>query len=164
VKITVLRNGTPTTLDIAPEARKADDIRFPNLTRDRERRLQLPRDFDFDLGERGFGFYSPRRFGAAISPLSDQLAKYFGVTDGVLVSEVTPGSAAEMAGLKAGDVIMMIRGQAVSSSADAVRELREAEPGTSVEIRVMRDRKEVTLTAKMPERIRAFFRRGERPI
>jgi serine protease Do len=163
VKITVLRNSTPTTLDIAPEARKADDIRFPGLARDLER-LVLPREFEFDIGERGFGFSSPRRLGVAITPLSNQLAAYFGVPGGVLVSEVTAGSAGEMAGLKAGDVITMIQGQAVSSSDDVIRELRDVAPGTSVEIRVMRDRTEVTLTAKMPERTRAFFRRGERRI
>ena len=50
VKMTVLRNGTPTTLDIAPETRRADDIRLPNLARDIERRLQVvPRDFNFDF-------------------------------------------------------------------------------------------------------------------
>jgi serine protease Do len=163
VKVAVLRNGTPTTLDVAPEARRADDIRLPDLTRDLDR-LVLPREFNFDIGERGFGLSSPGRLGVAIAPLSNQLAAYFGVTEGVLVSEVTAGSAGEMAGLKAGDVITMIQGQAVSSSADVIRELRDVAPGTSVDIRVMRDRKEVTLTAKMPERVRAFYRRGERMI
>jgi S1-C subfamily serine protease len=168
VKMTVLRNGTPTTVDVAPELRRADDIRLPNLARDLERRLQvLPRDFNFDFAEPGFSWYSPRRLGVTISPLSDQLASYFGVTGGALVSEVAAGSAGEKAGFKAGDVITMVRGQAVASSADVLRELREVASGTAVEIRVMRDRKEVTLTAMMPERperIRAFTRRGGQSI
>jgi serine protease Do len=95
-----------------------------------------------------------------VTPLSDQLATYFGVKQGVLVSEVTAGSAAETAGLKAGDVITMVRGQSVSDPGDVVRELAAAEPGTSVEIRVTRDRKDVTLTAKMPEPTRTFARRS----
>ncbi len=163
VKMAVLRNGMPTTLDIAPAGRDSDDIRFPNLTRDFERHLQvLPRDFNFDfnLTEPGVGVYSPRRLGMTVTPLSDQLANYFGVKQGVLVSEVTAGSAAEAAGLKAGDVITTFKGQAVSSSADVLRELREAEPGTSVEIRVVRDRKELTVSAKIPERTRPVARRG----
>ena len=168
VKMTVTRNGTPTTLDVAPEIRRADDIRLPNLARDIERGLQvLPRDFNFDVADPGFSWYSPRRLGVTITPLSDQLASYFGVTGGVLVSEVAAGSAGEMAGLKAGDVITTVRGQAVTSSTDVLRELREVESGTAVEIRVMRDRKEVMLTAKMPERperIRAFTRRGGQTI
>jgi serine protease Do len=168
VKMTVLRNGTPTTLDVAPEIRRADDLRLPNLARDFERRFQvLPRDFNFDFADPGFSWYSPRRLGVTITPLSDQLASYFGVTGGVLVSDVAAGSAGEMAGLKAGDVITMVRGQTVTSSADVLRELRELQTGSALEIRVMRDRKEVTLTAKMPEppeRIRAFTRRGGQAI
>jgi serine protease Do len=167
VKMAVLRNGMPTTLDIAPEARDSDDIRFPNLTRDIDRNLQaLPRDFNFDfnLVEPWLSVYSPRRLGMTVTPLSDQLATYFGVKQGVLVSEVTAGSAAEAAGLKAGDVITTVKGQAVSSSDDLVRELREGESGTSVEMRIMRDRKELTVSAKIPERTRTFARRGGRAI
>jgi serine protease Do len=167
VKIGVLRNGMPTTLDIAPEARGANDLRFPDLTRDLQRQLQTwPRDFNFEFDADGafFARFSQRRLGVTVTPLSDQLAAYFGVKQGVLVSEVTAGSAAEMAGLKAGDVITIVRGQAVSDPADVVRELSAAESGTSVEIRVTRDRKEVTLTAKMPEGSRSLARRGGRAI
>jgi serine protease Do len=167
VKITVLRNGMPTTMDIAPEARGSNDLRFPDLTRDIQRQLQTwPRDFNFEFEADGgfFARFSQRRLGVIVTPLSDQLAAYFGVKQGVLVSEVTAGSAAEMAGLKAGDVITMVRGQAVSDPADVVRELSAAETGTSVEIRVTRDRKEVTLTAKMPEGARTFSRRSGRAI
>ena len=106
----VLRNGMPATMDIAPETRDADDLRFPNLTRDLERRLQvLPRDFnfDFDVAEPWFSFYSPRRLGMTVTPLSDQLAAYFGVKQGVLVSEVEAGSA-QMLSLK-GDVITTVK-------------------------------------------------------
>jgi S1-C subfamily serine protease len=154
-------------MDIAPEARGANDLRFPDLTRDIQRQFQTwPRDFNFEFDADG-GFFarvSQRRLGVTVTPLSDQLAAYFGVKQGVLVSEVTAGSAAEMAGLKAGDVITMVRGQAVSDAADVVRELSAAESGTSVEIRVTRDRKEVTLTAKMPEGTRPFARRSGRAI
>jgi S1-C subfamily serine protease len=59
-------------------------------------------------------------------------------------------------------VITAVKGQAVSSSNDVVRELREA--GATVEIRVTRERKELTLSAKLPERTRAFARRGGRAI
>lgn len=166
VKIIVLREGKPITMDVSPDARSADDIRFPNLTRDIERNLHvLPRDFafDFDFAQPTFSWYSPRRLGVTVAPLSDQLAAYFGVKQGVLVSDVAPGSPAETAGLKAGDVITAVRGQAVSDPGDITRELREAESGTSVEIRVMRDRKEVALTAKMRDRARPFSLSG-RPV
>jgi serine protease Do len=167
VKIVVQREGTSQTMDIAPETRDSDDLRFPDLTRDLERHLQaLPRDFnfDFDFEASGFTPFSQRRLGVTVTPLSDQLAAYFGVKQGVLVSEVAAGSAGEAAGIKAGDVILSVKGQTVAGPSDVVRELRQAEPGTDVEIRVMRDRKEITLTAKIPERVRTFSRRGGRAI
>jgi serine protease Do len=95
--------------------------------------------------------FSRQRLGVTVTQLSDQLATYFGVKQGALVSEVTSGSPAQAAGVKAGDVITMINGRAVSTADDVVREVRAATPGSSVEVRVMRDRKELTLTAKVPE-------------
>lgn len=167
VKIAVSRDGKPTTMDISPEARDSADLNVPNLTRDLQRQLEvLPRDFNFEFDGAG-GFFmrlSQRRLGITVTPVGEQLAKYFGVKEGVLVSEVTAGSAAEMAGLSAGDVITMVRGQTVSDPEDVIRELGAAEPGASVEIRVMRDRKPITLTAKMPERPRQFPRRSARVI
>ena len=165
VKISVLRNGNAMMMDITPETQDSDAIRFPNLTGDLGRHLQtLPRDFnfDFDFVEPWLSVYSPRRLGMTVTPLSDQLAAYFGVKQGLLVSEVEAGSAAEAAGLRAGDVITAVKGRTVSSSNDVVRELREA--GATVEIRVTRERKELTLSAKMPERTRTFARRGGRAI
>lgn len=164
VKMTVLRNGATTTMDISPENRGADGLQFPDIARDLRRFQAVPRDFNFDFADPGFNFQSPRRLGVTVTPLSDQLAQYFGVKQGVLVSEVAAGSVAEAAGIKAGDVITTVDGQVVSSSSDVVRELGEADSGASLEIRVTRDHKEVTLTAKMPERTRAVARRGARAI
>jgi serine protease Do len=166
VRISVLRNGTPTTLEITPQARNADDIRFRDLARDIERGLQnVPPNFNFDFDfEPGFSVNSPRRLGVTVTPLGDQLAAYFGVKEGVLVSEVAAGSAADTAGIKAGDVITHVRGQSVSSSDDVVRELRAAEAGAAVEIRVTRNHTQLTVSAKMPERTRTIVRRGSRAI
>ena len=165
VRIAVLRSSKPMTMDIVPEGR--DSINIPDLTRDLQRHFPgWPPDFTFDFdGDGGvFTRLSQRRLGVTVTPLSDQLATYFGVKQGVLVSAVTAGSAAETAGLKAGDVITMVRGQSVSDPGDVVRELSAAESGTSVEIRVTRDRKEITLAAKMPERTRGLARRSGRFI
>jgi serine protease Do len=165
VKMTVLRSGTAMTLDISPENRGADGIQFPDIARDVQRGLRvLPPDFNFDFADPGFPFNSSRRLGVFVTPLSDQLAAYFGVKQGVLVTEVAAGSVAEAAGIKAGDVITTVRGQTIASSADVVRELGQADSGASVEIRVTRNHKEVTVTAKMPERTRANARRGARAI
>ena len=148
VKVIVVRGGSRQTLDITPEARGAVDIRLPGIATRIERDFALPPDGPFDLFR---GPFSQQRLGVTVTALSDQLAAYFGVKQGALVSEVQSGSSAETAGLKAGDVITTINGQAVSTPEDVVRGIRNPEPGSSVEVRVTRDRREVTLRAKLPE-------------
>ena len=51
------------------------------------------------------GLRSPM-LGVEAESIDGQLAQYFGVSDGVLVRTVMKGSAAEKAGVKAGDVIV----------------------------------------------------------
>src|ERR1051326_6957186 len=56
----------------------------------------------------------------------EQLAEFFGVQEGVLVRSVRKGSAAEKAGIKAGDVITKVDDTKVTSSAEITRALRNA--------------------------------------
>jgi serine protease Do len=93
--------------------------------------------------------------GVSIVPLSDQLATYFGVKEGVLVSEVSSGTPAATAGIQAGDVITAVNGRSVMSSADLVREVREAEPGSTIDVRVTRNHKEMTIKVALPQRRQA---------
>jgi len=91
------------------------------------------------------------RLGVETEGLGHQLAEFFGVKDGVLVRSVIKDSAAEKAGLKAGDVIVKIGGQEVSGPGDISSVLRSND-ATELPIVVMRNRKEVTLTAKIESR------------
>jgi S1-C subfamily serine protease len=155
VKMTVLRSGSKRTVDITPEVRDSVTLQqFPRVTRDALR--ALPRDFNFNFDGNGFESWnllvSPRRLGVMVSPLSDQLAAYFGVKDGVLVAEVLENTPAATAGLRAGDVITTANGRSVQSSADLSREVREADDGSAIELRVTRDRKETTLKVTLPQR------------
>ena len=62
------------------------------------------------------GRVSRARIGIALDPLTPAMAKQFGIdpkTKGVLCNEVLPGSPAEKAGLKAGDVITSFNDQPV---------------------------------------------------
>jgi serine protease Do len=79
-----------------------------------------------------------------------QLAQYFGVQDGVLVKQVIRNSAAEKAGLKAGDVITKVDGQRVSSTRDITSQLRAAR-ARSISVTVIRDKKETTLTVNLED-------------
>jgi serine protease Do len=151
VKMTIFRDASRQTLDITPEARGADSIASNIVANVRTAPGVDGRNFAFDYLTTFDNPFSRQRLGVTVTQLSDQLAAYFGVKQGVLVSEVTSGSPAETAGVKAGDIITTINSRAVSTADDVVRELRAVAPGSGVEVRVMRDRKPLTLTAKLPE-------------
>jgi C-terminal processing protease CtpA/Prc len=163
--MTVMRDGGKRTVDVTPEVRDSVLVqRYPDVTGDVFR--ALPREFNFSFDPQDFfneGFGSQRRLGISVVPLSDQLAAYFGVKEGVLVSEVTSGTPAATAGIQAGDVITAVNGRAVMSSADVVREAREAGPGSTLDIGLTRNRKEMTLKATLPQRRQAPTP-GARPI
>jgi serine protease Do len=159
VKMTVVRDASRQTLDITPEYRGSDNITTDIVSNIRTAPGWDGRNFAFDF------LTSPRqRLGVTVAPLTDQLATYFGVKQGVLVSEVESGSPAAAAGVKAGDVITTINNRAVSTADDVVNEVRTVGAGSGVEVRVMRDRKELTLTAKLPEPSRPATVFGGRTI
>ena len=102
-------------------------------------------DFDELIG-RGSG-----RLGVSVSDLQPQLADYFGVTDGVLVTSVTSDSPASKAGVKAGDVITTLNGSSVSSPSDLRTRASRLRDGEEFSIGVTRDKKSLTLKGKAEE-------------
>ena len=88
--------------------------------------------------------WSTPGIGVEVESLSGQLAEFFGVKDGVLVRSVTTGSAAEKAGLKAGDVITRVGDARVATPADLMTRLRVGR-GLTTAITVIRDHKEQNL-------------------
>lgn len=75
-----------------------------------------------------------------------QLAEFFGVKDGVLVRTVNKDSAAEKAGMRAGDVIIKVEDTAISTPQQIGSALRAARSRNSVNVVVVRNKKEMTLT------------------
>lgn len=151
VRAVIIRNGTRQSIDIVPDTSRGMAMVLPEIGREIEGTLRaLPRDFDFDFDLEP---RAPRaRFGVTLTPLGDQLASYFGVQEGVLVSAVDANSPAAQAGIKAGDVITAINGKAVDQARDVTGSIRSADPGSTLEIRLVRDRKEMTVKATLPER------------
>ena len=89
------------------------------------------------------------------------------VSEGVLVSEVTPGSSAEKAGLKGGsdpvrygrslfylggDIIVEVDRMPISSLYDLLGALEDNKPGETVEVKILRNRRAQTLAIKLSER------------
>ena len=148
-----LRDGTRQTMKVAPEGRTSTDLQqFPDIAArvNGDVIARLPNlDFNFDFATPRISV-RPRRLGVELAPIGDQLAAYFGVKQGVLVSSVTAESPAARAGLKAGDVITAVNGRDVSTTADLSTAVNGTSPEGTLELRVMRDRKELTLKATLP--------------
>jgi serine protease Do len=70
--------------------------------------------------------------GVEIQSLTPSLTEAFkvGTTNGALVSNVTPGSPADAAGMKSGDVITKFNGQPVEDANQLKRRVAETAPGT----------------------------------
>ncbi|HJQ22854.1 MAG TPA: PDZ domain-containing protein [Blastocatellia bacterium] len=90
------------------------------------------------------------QLGISLQSLSPQLAEYFGLQNrsGALVTFVHPDSAAAKAGIKAGDVILSIGGQTIEHPARVSEALRDHGEGP-LEVKVMRDRQERSLTVQL---------------
>jgi serine protease Do len=93
------------------------------------------------------------RLGVQIQQLSQELAKSFGMKDakGALVASVEPGSPADKAGLKSGDVIVDFDGKAVEDSRDLPRMVGTTKPGTDAKVKIYRHGEEKTLTVAVGE-------------
>ncbi|HET9869384.1 MAG TPA: trypsin-like peptidase domain-containing protein, partial [bacterium] len=85
--------------------------------------------------------------GAVVQSLTPPMAKSFGLssTQGALISSVNPGSAAEKAGLKPGDIVLSLNDELVDSSNDLVTKLYAFAPGDVVHLSVLRDGSQVRL-------------------
>lgn len=84
--------------------------------------------------------------GIRVTQLTDQLRDFFGVysNGGVLVTSIETGSAAEKAGLKAGDVIISVDGDNVRTPSEFGREMRAA--GNQITLKIVREKQERELT------------------
>jgi serine protease Do len=74
------------------------------------------------------------------------------VKEGVLVKSVGKNSAAEKAGVKAGDVVVKVDDTTVSTSQAITRALRALGSKKTFTVTVVRNKKEIPLTVIMEER------------
>ena len=99
-----------------------------------------------------FLWRSESGLGITVTPLSDQLAEYFGARRGVLVTAVQESSAASSAGFKAGDVVTALNGSEVSGPADLRRRTQRLQNGDEFTAEVVRDKKPLTLKGRVERR------------
>jgi serine protease Do len=108
---------------------------------------------DDNDGDLTFVLGNSRRIGVSTIQLTKQLADYFGIADGkgVLVTSVTEDGPAAKAGIKAGDVITTVDGEAIDSPGDISRVINRKKDG-DVSLTVIRN--------KAPQTFRVTPREG----
>jgi serine protease Do len=124
--------------------------------------VQIPEMPSMDLGEgMGMVMAGRPRLGIDAEDIGGQLGSFFGAPDGegILVRSVSSGSAAEKAGMKAGDVITTFNGERVRSLGDLRQKLASQNDAKTAKIGVLRNRSEVTLSVELPERTPKSTRR-----
>jgi len=151
VKLGLMRDGQPQSAEVTLGKRtehfahsgKPFKFDFPKMTVE-----------PFEMDVPGFTVlqYSTRN-GVMVEDLTPQLREFFGVRNGggVLVRSVERNSPAEQAGIKAGDVIVRVGNERVSSSNEWRRLMRQ-QKGAEVSLGVVREKREMSLSMKLPER------------
>jgi serine protease Do len=158
VKLGVWRNGGMQTLSATTERHRGmvfangrafaiPEIPIPN---EKWESFRMP-----EMNMPGFAMiYNSPMIGIVGEALASesQLADFFGVKDGVLVKSVNKNSAAEKAGIKAGDVIVKVDDTKIEKSGDIGAALRAARTKKQVTVTVVRAKKEmpVTVTIESP--------------
>lgn len=163
VKMQVSRDGNVQNLIVRVGQRKSgmEIAMVPRVMEVPEIRMERP----------GMLVWSRAALGVEADSIDGQLAAFFGVKEGVLVRSVVKGSTAEKAGIRAGDVIVKVDDSKVATAVELTRAIRAARGGSkkSFAVVVMRDKKEMTVTAVPDEDDRSewpgfdLFEPGRRP-
>jgi serine protease Do len=159
VQLTVWRDGRAQTLSVT--LGKADDHhnscikaapgKFAFSVPETPDTVEIPNIPQMDWGGMLFPGMRPR-LGIDAEDLNGQLGTFFGAPDGegVLVREVNPGSPAEKAGLKAGDVITKINDERIRSIGDLHEKLAAKHDDKTVKLGTLRNRSQMNLTVELP--------------
>lgn len=144
VKLLISRNGAAQSIPVVMGSRKSGMA----LSHGGDTWFEMPNVPMPDI-PRVFTTWSSSMLGIEAESLTKQLAEYFGVKEGVLVRAVIKDSAAEKAGIKAGDVLVKIDQTAVTTPGEVTSAVRSARSKKTFAVELMRDRHETTVTVTM---------------
>jgi Do/DeqQ family serine protease len=91
--------------------------------------------------------------GVVVQNVTPELAKEFGATarTGALVSDVAPGSPAENAGLRRGDIVLQVNGKPLTDQRDLQLTVAKMAPGTTINLTILRDGRQQQLPLTLGE-------------
>lgn len=129
-------------------------------------------DLDVNIGtmvmddDNVFKIHSGGYLGVQIQELTDGLRDYFKVkgNDGVLISEVVEDSPAAKAKLKAGDIILSVNGDNVSTTSELQRAISRHNPDSEVEFEIVRKGRSRDITATLGAQNNNFSWTGKMPM
>jgi S1-C subfamily serine protease len=100
------------------------------------------------------GEVSSAYLGVVTTDLSQEDAERFDlpVDSGAIVRNVEPGSGAEVAGVRRGDIIVALGDASIENTGDLLGALRDYRPGDTAELTLFRDGEEQTLSVTLGER------------
>jgi serine protease Do len=152
-KVTLLisREGTTQTVTATIGRRRMPAGPLgPDFEANMERLRESLRHLRIELdAPRAFVSWRSSMLGIEAESLTQQLAEFFGVKEGVLVRSVMRNTPAEKAGLKAGDVITKVDGEAVRTPAQVASRLRASRSKETIPLTVVRNRQEMTLSVRL---------------
>ena len=113
----------------------------------------IPANMVANLTDQIIEFGEVRRgvLGIAGQPLTSELAKNFGLKTkhGAFVNQVMPESAAEEAGLEAGDIIVKVNGKKIKSFLELRARIATLGAGSTVKLEAIRDGQRKKFTVKL---------------
>ena len=131
------------------------------------------RAFNFKFDEGGpdwmtFAGVGKGRLGITYTEIEGQLANYFKAPKdhAILVNSVVEGSAAEKAGIKAGDLLVKLGGAPIEETSDLQDAVGNLEPGKPTPVTVWRDGKsqDLSVTLEEGQKPKTEARRFRRPV
>jgi serine protease Do len=139
--LTVLRDGKTVNITVRMTERNEANVKNGNMSGE-----------DNEGGESGGDETTSATVGLSVGPISPAIAERLGIdaNEGVLVTNVEEGSAAEAAGVQPNDVLLELQRRPVASPSAYQKIARTVKPGDTVLFRVRRGGGALFLAAKAP--------------